>query len=83
VVRASQLRHLIETSRELRLRRELERDGEHVLDDWEFWMAEEDAHYQRDPTRGELIPSSTAKPDRQPLWIDRTTAALKCAYYWR
>jgi uridine kinase len=41
----------IETSRELRLQCAVERDGEDAMDDWEFWMAEEDAHYQRDPTR--------------------------------
>lgn len=41
----------IETSRELRLQRAVERDGPDAMDDWEFWMAEEDAHYQRDPTR--------------------------------
>ncbi len=41
----------IETNRELRLQRALERDGEDALDDWQFWMAEEDAHYERDPTR--------------------------------
>ena len=41
----------IETSRELRLQRAVERDGEDAMEDWEFWMAQEDAHYQRDPTR--------------------------------
>ncbi|MCP3883156.1 MAG: hypothetical protein GY701_32870 [Sulfitobacter sp.] len=41
----------IETSRELRLQRAVERDGEDALDDWEYWMAEEDGHYERDPTR--------------------------------
>lgn len=41
----------IETPRDERLRRAVERDGSFVLDDWEFWMAEEDNHYERDPTR--------------------------------
>lgn len=41
----------LETPREERLRRAVERDGLGALDDWEFWMGEEDAHYERDPTR--------------------------------
>lgn len=41
----------IETPREVRLQRAVERDGEDALDEWEFWMGEEDDHYQRDPTR--------------------------------
>jgi uridine kinase len=41
----------IETSRELRLQSAVQRDGEDALDDWEIWMAEEDAHYAQDPTR--------------------------------
>jgi uridine kinase len=41
----------IDTPREVRLARAVERDGEDALDDWEFWMGEEDDHYQRDPTR--------------------------------
>jgi uridine kinase len=41
----------IETPREIRLQRAVERDGPEAMDDWEFWMGEEDAHYQRDPTR--------------------------------
>jgi uridine kinase len=41
----------IETPREERLRRGVERDGIAALDDWESWMAGEDAHYERDPTR--------------------------------
>jgi uridine kinase len=41
----------IETPREERLRRAVERDGPEALDDWEFWMGEEDTHYERDPTR--------------------------------
>ena len=42
----------IETPREIRLQRAVARDGEDALDDWEFWMAEEDDHYERDPTSG-------------------------------
>lgn len=41
----------IETSRELRLQRAVARDGEDALEDWEVWMGNEDAHYERDPTR--------------------------------
>ena len=41
----------IETPREERLRRGVDRDGLEALDDWESWMASEDAHYARDPTR--------------------------------
>lgn len=41
----------IETPRELRLQRAVERDGEDAMDDWQDWMAEEDLHYERDPTR--------------------------------
>jgi uridine kinase len=41
----------LETPRELRLQRAAERDGEDAMDDWERWMAAEDAHYARDPTR--------------------------------
>ena len=38
----------IETPRELRLQRGLKRDGEDSLDDWERWMAEEDAYVERE-----------------------------------
>jgi uridine kinase len=41
----------IETAREMRLARGLERDGAEALANWEFWMAEEDAHFAKDPTR--------------------------------
>ena len=41
----------VETPREERLRRGVERDGPAALDDWEAWMGAEDAHYRRDPTR--------------------------------
>ena len=41
----------IETPRVERLRRGVERDGIAALDDGESWMAGEDAHYERDPTR--------------------------------
>ena len=38
----------VETPRELRLRRGLERDGEGALVDWERWMAAEDAYVERE-----------------------------------
>jgi uridine kinase len=41
----------IETPRDERLRRAVERDGADALDDWAVWMAAEDAHYRRDPTK--------------------------------
>lgn len=41
----------VETPRDERLRRGVERDGVDALDDWDGWMAAEDAHYARDPTR--------------------------------
>ncbi len=41
----------IETPRSERLRRGVDRDGIGALDDWESWMAREDAHYERDRTR--------------------------------
>ena len=41
----------IETPREERLRRGVKRDGIAALDDWETWMAEDDVHYEHDPTR--------------------------------
>jgi uridine kinase len=41
----------VETPRELRLERAVERDGPSALADWERWMAEEDDHYLRDPTK--------------------------------
>ena len=52
----------IETPRPIRLERAVERDGEEALADWEIWMANEDAHYERDPTR-----------ERSDLIIDGTT----------
>lgn len=41
----------IETPREERLRRGVDRDGIAALDDCESWMAGQDAHHERDPTR--------------------------------
>jgi uridine kinase len=38
----------VETRRELRLQRGLERDGDEALPDWERWMAEEDAFARRE-----------------------------------
>jgi uridine kinase len=61
----------IETPREERLRRGVERDGIAALDDWESWMASEDAHYERDPTRerADVVidgthPLERSRPDR-------------------
>ena len=41
----------IDTPRDERLRRAVERDGPEALDNWRSWMADEDAHYASDPTR--------------------------------
>jgi uridine kinase len=41
----------IETPQAERLRRGLERDGADALDDWEAWVAEEELHFEADPTR--------------------------------
>lgn len=38
----------VETPRELRLRRGLERDGEHMRPQWEAWMAAEDEYVARE-----------------------------------
>jgi uridine kinase len=38
----------VETPREVRLRRGLDRDGEQAREDWERWMAEEDAYVERE-----------------------------------
>ena len=41
----------IETPRDERLRRGIERDGAEAVGDWERWISEEEAHYEKDPTR--------------------------------
>ena len=41
----------IETPSALRLQRGIERDGPSAMDQWESWMAAEDAHFARDPVR--------------------------------
>jgi uridine kinase len=41
----------IETPRELRLQRGLERDGEHMREQWLAWMAAEDAYVERERPR--------------------------------
>ncbi|MDC0980260.1 AAA family ATPase [Bdellovibrionales bacterium] len=38
----------IDTDREIRLQRGLERDGHKALEQWKKWMAEEDAHFEHD-----------------------------------
>jgi uridine kinase len=55
----------IETPRQIRLERAVERDGDDALDDWEDWMGKEDAHYERDPTR-----------ERSDVVIDGTTGEV-------
>lgn len=41
----------VDTPREERQRRGLERDGIETLPIWDAWIRAEDAHYERDPTR--------------------------------
>lgn len=55
----------IETPRELRLRRGLERDGERAKDQWEKWMAEEDAYFAREDLREA---ADLVVPGDQDLW---------------
>ncbi len=42
----------IDTDREVRLRRGLERDGEHLRDQWLEWMASEDAYVAEENPQG-------------------------------
>ncbi len=54
--RAEWVEHLdfiiwINTPRDVRLQRAVERDGAEALETWAVWIGEEDAHYERDPTR--------------------------------
>jgi uridine kinase len=69
--RSEWARHLsfliwIETPRQERIRRAVERDGIGALDDWESWMGEEDAHYERDPTleRADVVIDGTHQVER-------------------
>lgn len=41
----------IEVPRDVRLRRGIERDGEHLREEWLAWQAAEEAHFLRDRTR--------------------------------
>jgi uridine kinase len=56
----------IETHRDERLRRGLERDGEHMRDQWLEWMADEDAYVAReDPrSRADVVISGEAAESR-------------------
>ena len=65
--RAEWVEHLdfviwIDTPRDVRLERAVERDGAGALDAWDVWMSAEDAHYERDPTRqrADLIVDGTS-----------------------
>jgi uridine kinase len=53
----------VETPRELRLRRGLERDGEAALPLWEQWMAAEDDYVARDrpDTRADVVVDGTSE----------------------
>jgi uridine kinase len=56
----------IESPRDVRLRRGLDRDGEHARADWERWMAGEDAYIERErpAERANIVLSGD-----QDLWI--------------
>lgn len=56
----------IETPRELRLRRGLERDGNDARGDWERWMAEEDAYAERERPADH---ADVVLPGDADLWI--------------
>ena len=51
----------IDTPPEVRLQRGLERGGANTVEQWREWMAAEDEHYARDPTRerADLIVAGT------------------------
>ena len=55
----------VETPRDLRLKRGLERDGEDALPLWQGWMAEEDEYLRRDDPVGhaDLIIKGNPPPD--------------------
>ena len=55
----------VETPRELRLRRGLDRDGQDALSDWEGWMAEEDAYVARERPADH---ADTVLPGDADLW---------------
>lgn len=55
----------IETPRELRLARGLERDGEQARAQWEEWMAEEDDYVRREEPREH---ADLVLPGEQDLW---------------
>jgi uridine kinase len=55
----------IETPRDVRLRRGLERDGEQARDLWKRWMADEDAYVDHERPRER---SSLVLPGDQGLW---------------
>ena len=56
----------IDTPPHVRLERGLERDGSDMLAQWQEWMAAEDEHYARDPSkdRADLVISGTADAHR-------------------
>jgi uridine kinase len=68
----------IETPREMRLRRGIERDGESMRPAWDQWIAEEDAFFARDRTRerADLIvdgsPTLPHDPETEFVTVDRS-----------
>jgi uridine kinase len=55
----------VDTPRELRLRRGLDRDGSEASADWKRWMAEEDAYVERERPAGH---ASLVLPGDADLW---------------
>lgn len=54
----------IDTPRQVRLDRGLARGGANTVEQWREWMAAEDEHYARDPTRerADLVVAGTSDP---------------------
>jgi hypothetical protein len=73
----------IETPREMRLERGIERDGESMRPAWDRWMAEEDAFYARDRTRerADLIvdgsPTLPHDPETEFVTVDTERASAE------
>jgi uridine kinase len=67
----------VETRRDTRLRRGLDRDGEQMMDQWTMWMAAEDAHFASDGAsrRADIKvdgqPTLPHDPDREFIVLSR------------
>lgn len=68
----------LQTGRDERLRRGLERDGQDLAGFWAHWMAEEDAFYAADPTADVLDLVVDGAPQR-PHDPEREFVVIRCA----